>query len=200
MKAHLRSLGLTALLALALTPVAMAHTGHAHGTDGFVQGFMHPFTGADHLLTMLVVGFWAATRRGRLLWGLPLTFMSGMALGGVLGMSGVGLPWVESGIAASMIVLGAIVAVASLRVPSVAALALVALAGVFHGHAHGAEMTADTLAGSYMAGMLIATALLHGAGLGAMWLAMRQAWSTRTVRLASAGVAGCGLLMLIGII
>ncbi len=38
---------------------------------------------------------------------------------------------------------------------------------IFHGHAHGAEMPVDASGFEYAAGFIIATALLHAAGIGA---------------------------------
>ena len=49
----IRTICLTALL-LALAGPVSAHPGHE------VSGFIHPFTGIDHLLAMVGVGMWAA--------------------------------------------------------------------------------------------------------------------------------------------
>lgn len=77
-------------------------------------------------------------------------------------MAGIGIPMVEAGILASVIVLGALVA-ASVRLPRAGALVLVAPFGLPHGHAHGTEMAGG--AAGYAMGFLLATALLHGAGV-----------------------------------
>ena len=47
-----RTICLTALLLAAAQP-ALAHPGHE------ASGFLHPFTGIDHLLAMVGVGLWA---------------------------------------------------------------------------------------------------------------------------------------------
>ena len=150
-------------LPLLLAPsMALAHPGHGYG---FEAGFLHPFTGTDHLLAMVGVGLWAAILGGRARWALPAGFLSTMALGGALAMNlGLGLTAaaVEPAILASVILLGAVVALA-LRAPVVVALPLVGLFGLAHGAAHGAEMVGNGLA--FGAAMLAATALLHGAGL-----------------------------------
>ena len=75
-------------------------------------------------------------------------------------MAGVPVPHVELGIAASVIVLGAIVAL-GLNVPVAVAMGLVGLFAVFHGHAHGTEMPLDAAGAAYAAGFMLATALLH---------------------------------------
>ena len=67
-----------------------------------------------------------------------------MTLGGVLGIAGIGLPLVEVGIALSVVVLGAAIAVRP-RISTIAAMALVGFFAIFHGHAHGAEMPDSVL-------------------------------------------------------
>jgi urease accessory protein len=150
---------------LVLMPgVALAHPGHGSFT-GFTQGFMHPLTGLDHILAMVMVGMLAGRIGGRALWLVPAAFVSIMALGGLVGATGIGLPMIELGIGLSVVVLGGAVALGlGLAVP--AAMALVGLFAVFHGYAHGAEIP-ETVAGlDYGAGFVAATALLHATGLG----------------------------------
>lgn len=152
-----------AALPLLLAPsIALAHPGHGLGLQA---GFLHPFTGTDHLLAMVGVGLWAAMLGGRVRFALPATFLSAMALGGAFAMNlglGAAAQAVEPAIIASVILLGAVVALA-LRAPLAAALPLVGLFGLAHGAAHGVEMVGNGLA--FGAAMLTATALLHGAGL-----------------------------------
>src|SRR3546814_14234820 len=68
-----------------------------------------------------------------------VAFVAMMALGGAVGFAGVGLPFVETGIALSIVVIGGALAL-GLSLPAIAAMALVGAFAVFHGHAHGAEM------------------------------------------------------------
>ncbi|MFU0506113.1 HupE/UreJ family protein [Pseudaminobacter sp. NGMCC 1.201702] len=149
--------------AVLLPSLAMAHTGHGE-VSGFAHGFAHPLGGLDHILAMVMVGLLAAQLGGRALWLVPASFVAVMALGGGLGLAGFGLPFVELGIALSIIVLGAAVAF-GLTAPVAAAMGLVGFFAIFHGHAHGAEMP-ETVAGlAYGSGFIAATALLHAAGL-----------------------------------
>jgi urease accessory protein len=155
---------LTAALALALLPTAaLAHPaiGDAHG---FVHGFAHPLSGLDHVLAMVTVGIFAWQLGGRALWLVPGTFVVVMALAGLVGMAGIGIVGVEIGIAASVIVLGAIVAL-GVKPPVAIAMGIVALFAVFHGHSHGTEMPLDVAGAAYAAGFMLATALLHVAGI-----------------------------------
>ncbi|MFC0407049.1 HupE/UreJ family protein [Roseomonas elaeocarpi] len=142
---------------------ALAHTGVTE-VSGFTAGFWHPLSGADHLMAMVAIGLLAGLLGGRAVWALPAAFLGGMAAGGALGMAGVALPMVEVGIAASVIVLGAAVALA-LRLPLAAVAGAAVLFGLFHGHAHGAEMIEGAGAVTYAAGFLLATAALHALGV-----------------------------------
>ena len=153
-----------AAVALLAPTAALAHTG-VGDTSGFGHGFGHPISGMDHVLAMVMVGVFAAQLGGRALWLVPATFVAVMALGGALGAAGVDVPFVETGIALSVIVLGAVVAL-NVKAPVAAAMGLVGLFAVFHGHAHGAEMPEDAGGLAYAAGFMLATALLHATGLG----------------------------------
>jgi urease accessory protein len=149
---------------IALPTIASAHPGH-EGTPGFIHGFLHPLGGLDHILAMVAVGLFAARLGGRALWLVPASFVVTMAAAGVAGMAGFALPYVEAGIALSILVLGAAIALET-TMPVAAAMGLVAVFAVFHGHAHGAEMP-ETMSGlAYGAGFVAATAALHALGIG----------------------------------
>lgn len=143
--------------------VAYAHTG-VGATGGLMHGFAHPIGGLDHVLAMVAVGVFAALLGGRALWLLPSAFVPMMAVGGVLGIYSLEVPLVEAGIAASVIVLGLVVAF-RWNPPVAAAMAVVGLFAIFHGHAHGAEMPIDASGMNYAAGFMLGTALLHMAGI-----------------------------------
>src|SRR6188472_3160872 len=104
-----RRFALAAFTFLIAAGAAEAHTGIG-STMGFTHGFGHPFSGLDHVLAMVAVGLFAANLGGRALWLVPLSFVAMMAVGGALGISGADMPFVEIGIAASVIVLGLAVA------------------------------------------------------------------------------------------
>ena len=152
-----------ALFLTVLPSAAFAHPAVFH-TSPFLDGIAHPLSGLDHILAMVAVGLWAAQQGGRALWAWPAAFVGIMLLGGALGMAGVALPMVEPAIAASVLVLGLLIATAS-ALPVAGGAALVALFALFHGNAHGLEAATGGVA-AYAAGFAIATALLHGAGLG----------------------------------
>ncbi|MBI5132784.1 MAG: HupE/UreJ family protein [Rhodopseudomonas palustris] len=175
---------------LCVPGLAEAHTGvHLVAADGAAAGFAHPFLGADHLLAMVAVGLWAASLGGRARWLVPASFVALMTLGAALGADGVALPAVEPMVALSVIALGALVAL-SLRVPTIAAAALVALFGLFHGAAHGAEMPALASPLAYGLGFIAATALLHGVGL-----ALGGLRAHAPLRLAGGAIAAAGVAL-----
>ena len=128
-----------------------------------MHGLSHPLGGLDHILAMVAVGMFAANLGRRAVWAVPLTFMSLMTLGGALGIAGIAVPFVEFGIALSIVVLGLAVA-AKWNWPLAAAMALVGVFAVFHGHAHGAEMPVDAAGAEYAAGFILATGVLHIVG------------------------------------
>lgn len=175
---------LSALATLALPAAALAHTGHAEGA-GFLHGLDHPLGGADHVLAMVAVGFWAAQTGGRAVWALPAAFIGAMLAAGALGMAGVAFPAVEPGIVGSVIALGLLVALRP-RLPLGAAAALTAAFAAFHGYAHGAEMPAAADPMLYGLGFSLATALLHAAGVAAIML-FQRALAARPGALATRG-------------
>jgi urease accessory protein len=171
---------------------ALAHTGLEHAVS-FASGFKHPWTGLDHMLAMLAVGLWAGLSGGRALWAWPLAFVGVMLAGGALGIAGVSVPMVEPGILASVIVLGLLVLTAA-HLPVVLGVALVAVFALLHGHAHGTELPAHAAAATYAAGFALATALLHGLGLGVATLC-RGDTGRLVVRGAGAVVAVAGMAL-----
>jgi len=157
-------LALAALLALAPT-AALAHTGVGIDHD-LMHGFMHPIRGLDHILAMVAVGVFAYVLGGRALYLVPLAFVGMMAVGFLVGIGGIDVPFVELGIALSSVVIGGAAALGK-PMPVLAASALVGVFAIFHGHAHGAEMPADMSGWQYALGFVAATALLHLSGIAA---------------------------------
>jgi urease accessory protein len=187
-----RIVGPLAVLIVATAVPAEAHTVGMAG--GFAGGIAHPFFGVDHVVAMVAVGLWGAFLRAPAIYTLPIVFPLVMAAGGVLGILGVPLPAVETGIAVSAIVLGLMVALAA-KPPLWVAAVLVGIFAVFHGHAHGGELPPGADAVAYSAGFVMATGLLHllgiAFGLLARWPAGRIA-----VRAAGGTIALAGVIFL----
>ncbi|SFU51752.1 HupE/UreJ family protein [Pseudoduganella namucuonensis] len=188
----------TALLALvaatgaAASASALAHPSAAHAIaatatglgEQALAGFAHPFTGFDHLLAMTAAGIWSVRQpQGA---HLPKVFLAAMLLGALGGVAGVTVPGLETGIAATVALIGALIAMAA-RLPAMAGAVMVAAFAVLHGNAHGHELPQVASA----AGFLAASALLMAAG---RWFG--RAAEGGMVRAAGAGIAATGMLML----
>jgi urease accessory protein len=115
-------------------------------------------------------------------------------VGGALGMANVPFPFVEGGIIASIILFGCLIASAYNPKPWAGAAAVGAFA-LFHGHAHGVEMQDGNLGFWYAAGFVLATGLLHLAGIALYktleWrrLQAQVRWIGVAISLAGVGLA-----------
>ncbi len=178
------------MISTTLSLAALGLLGHAGHDHGLTAGLMHPLTGLDHVLAIVAVGLWSSQLSGRARLMGPLAFAAAMAAGFGLGAAGVGLPAVEPVILASVLALGLLVAWAR-RAPASLGLGLVALAGVAHGHAHGAEV-GGAVAG-YALGMLLTTAGLMAFG----HVAGRLAPNRLALRLGGLGIAATGVVLMV---
>jgi urease accessory protein len=183
---------------LLLPAMAYAHLGNdagLHHVSAFLAGFIHPFTGLDHMLAMIAVGIWsvqAFRHTSGKVWIVPLAFAGLMLAGGVFGIAGIRTPLVEPMIAASLLVLGLFVAL-RVKLPLPAGAAMVGTFAVFHGLAHGSELPAGH-ALALLSGMVIATMLLHVTGmLLGRFVMERNVWLPR---IAGAAAAAFGISLL----
>ena len=191
--AQARLHSLQSLIALALTLVAtpaLAHSESGVAID-FAGGFAHPIFGPDHLVAMVAVGLWGAFLGPPAIWVLPVVFPLVMAVAGALGVLGMPLPGVEIGIAISAIALGTMVALAA-KPPIWVAAVIVGAFAIFHGHAHGTELPVGADAVAYSMGFVMATGMLHLAGIafGAL-----SNWPAGRIAVRAAG----GVIAVIGI-
>ena len=179
---------LAALTLVALPAIAFAHPGASPHAHGFGDGFVHPLTGLDHLGAMLAVGIWSA-RDARRTWVAPLAFLACLLAGALAAAGGLAVPEVEPMIAFSLLAFGLLMAHRATLAPALTA-ALVGGFAWFHGAAHGLELGT----GAALAGMLLATAALHLAGIAiGRALHGRSAWWERGAGLA---VAAFGVSLL----
>ena len=190
-------LSAAALLMITATTAA-AHM--AGGATGFAQGLAHPAGGLDHILAAAAVGLFAARLGRPALWLVPLAFLAMMIGGGALAAAGGALPFVETGIGLSVVILGIGLGF-GLQPRTAAAMALAGVFAVLHGYAHGAEMPHPVSAIAFAAGLLSTTALLLAAGIGiarAAGRAMGEVAGNRALRVAGAGLALAGVAILAG--
>jgi urease accessory protein len=181
------------VLIILWTETAFAHLQQGEAV-GFLTGFHHPLSGLDHVLAMVAVGLWGAQLGAPAIWVLPVAFPLIMAMGGMLGLMGVPLPGIEYGIAASAILLGAVV-MFEVRPPLGVAALVVAFFAIFHGHAHGTELPPGQSALLYSMGFVIATGCLHAVGIG-IGVAHCWTWGQRLLRAAGAVVTAGGVFFL----
>ena len=169
------------------TSTAMAHPGHTAFTD-LGAGLVHPFIGLDHILAMVAVGLLAVQSGGKARFVLPALFVGTMLVGGLLGLSSLAIPYVETGIIGSVILLGSVIASGKVMNLTSSSM-MVVLFSLFHGIAHGVEMQPDMSVVAYGAGMAAATAVLHMIGMGI------GQFAPSAMRIAGAAVAVSGVAL-----
>jgi urease accessory protein len=180
---------LVGCIAIGTATPAWAHTGTGL-PGGFASGFAHPFSGLDHLLAMVSVGLWGAFLGRPLVYALPVIFPLTMVVGAILGMVETPMPPVETGIAVSVLALGICVAVA-IRAPVWIACAIVGMFALFHGYAHGRELPSAADPVGYSVGFVLATGLLHVAGI-CIGLLNHRRYGAAAIRMLGGAVAITG--------
>lgn len=175
--------------------IELLHTGTVGNA---IEGFLHPLLGIDHLLAMITVGMLSAQMGGRAIWTVPTTFVSVMVIGGILGIAGIQVPFVEYGIALSVVILG-VALLAKRRTPEGIAMIFVGLFAMFHGHAHGAELGTVTdvmQVVAYVLGFVVATAGLHVIGALLGYIALRNSRGALILRASGALIAMVGVYLI----
>ena len=171
--------------------------GHSHA-GGFISGLTHPILGFDHLLAMISVGMLSTQIGGKAIWTVPSTFVLVMLLGGILGINGVPIPFVETGIAFSVVALGLAMAAGS-KIPVIYSMIFVSIFAIFHGHAHGVEMPHVANPYMYALGFATGTAGIHVAGV---WVGMAADMIPKgdvVLKVGGVIIAIIGALMLAGV-
>lgn len=178
----------------------LVNTAHAHGVQGggLINGLAHPVFGPDHLLAMVAVGILSVQIGDRAIWTVPSAFLVFMLIGGILGIKEIPFPAVETGIAASVLVLGLAIALAK-KMPVILAMAFVGFFGLFHGYAHGMEMPSVAEPALYATGFIISTAGLHIAGVFIGLISHRIPSGDVVLRVIGAVIAAIGLYILFGV-
>lgn len=187
------------LLVLAVALASFPELASAHeigGSGGFMSGLTHPVLGFDHLLAMLSVGILSAQMGGRAIWKVPLSFVSVMLVGGVLGFQDVPLFSVELAIAISVLALGVSIATEK-KLPSMVAMVFVGFFAIFHGYAHGSEMPYLVEPAFYACGFVVGTASIHIAGVLIGLVAEKFRHGKQSLRYLGAAIAGIGFHLMI---
>lgn len=188
-----------AVSVLALFPMlAFAHVGNdgsTHHVLSFAEGFIHPLTGMDHLVAMIMVGIWSAMNTQKW-WLAPLAFAGLLLTGALIGIAGVTLPGTELIVAASLLSIGLMVAL-RLKLRAVTGALIIGAFAIFHGLAHGAELSHSAAA---LSGMVIATAGLHLVGLGIGYLLTLSSTNRWWAGVIGGGSSLLGIGLLCGVI
>lgn len=141
---------------------AMAHPGHAH-QNSFMTGFIHPFTGLDHLMMAMAFGvlLWSATTRWKFagLIGLVIAMVGGFVLGQLNIFSA---SIAEYGIIFSLSILAMALWSKANRLFALATMILAS----FHGMAHGTELSQSGHVVGLVIGMVVAMSCIYASGLG----------------------------------
>lgn len=157
-------IALSAIILVVASGAALSHI-RAGSVGSFGAGVAHQLSGYDHIMVMVMVGIWAALKGGRALWAWPAAFIGLMVVGGAIGIAGLPVPFVEPAILASIVTLGLLVA-AAVDLPVAAGAVVIGVFAFCHGHAHGTEIPQNMGGLKYLAGFVVATAIVHAAGIG----------------------------------
>ena len=184
---------------LGITVVALAaQTASAHPIEfhagGFAAGIAHPFLGIDHVLALIATGVWAAQCEQRVRMVLLAAFIAALGIGGAIAMAGFALPNVEAGVAATVLALGLLIALAVRLRLSIGA-SLAALFALWHGNAHGLEMSTTIDPLSYVLGFALASCVLVAGGLYAGRCTIAH---PVRAKLFGAGIAAAGIVLIAG--
>ena len=171
------------LLVLAASPALARVT----ATGPFGTGLTEPVWVLAHLLGLLATGLWAGQSGGPAVWQLPAAAVTALLAAGLAAQFGVRLPYAGQGLAVSLIVMGALVAM-NLKAPLVVSVLAAAVAAVFHGYMH---MGGPLFWAGFAAGSLLV--LAAGVGLAGM---LGMAVSARAVQFCGGAVAVFGILEL----
>ncbi len=166
--------------------------------EGLLSGLGHPVIGVDHFAFIVAVGI-AAALAGRLL-PLTVSFALGALAGCLVHVAGVNLPVAELVIAATVLLLGAIIAT-NRQLPAIMLGTLFAFAGLFHGWAYGGSILGaqEMPLVAYLTGFtMIQLAIAVFAGMVTRWVMVSHPTRQMNVRLAGGVVAGMGLALFVG--
>ena len=151
------------LMSLAFLPVlAMAHPGHDQTHTGFMAGFIHPFTGLDHMMMALALGVLLSSVAKQ--WKAVgfIAIATALVVGFVIGAQHfIPEQYAEYGIVLSLLVVATALWKKSTRILPIATAMLV----TFHGVAHGAELGHSGHVATLILGMIAAMSMIYFIGL-----------------------------------
>ena len=165
MKSKTRYLQILSLAAM-LQPIAVqAHPFHwASESIGFMEGLLHPLSASDHLITMLLLGFWISQVNRRAPKPMIVIFVSLMLIGVGLTLIPVEIANAENIVSLSVLTLGLIL-MSGHKVSSLITILLMGNLALFHGYVHAYDIWLDPNGLAYTTGFALATAALITVGI-----------------------------------
>lgn len=162
--------------------------------QGLLSGLGHPVIGIDHFAAVVAVGCLAAAHRAGP--ALAVAFVVAMMGGVMLHLHGTTVPAAELLVAATVLMLGAVL-LRRPHLPVAAALGLFVLAGLVHGYALGESIFGAERSPllAYLVGLAAIQSAVALAAMALARAAMRAADVVK-LRFVGAGVAGVGLALL----
>jgi len=182
------------IIAMCWPVAALAHTDDS--ATGFMSGLLHPILGLDHFLAMMSVGIVSAQLGGRNIWLVPAIFVTAMVMGATVGIYGIEWPLAETGIAASVLLLGTAVVVVKQGSNVLLIMMVTALFGSLHGHAHGMEMPRAADPVFYAGGFLAGTTAIHILGVAIGYFLTTRHDFVRWLRWLGGAIATVGAVFL----
>jgi urease accessory protein len=154
---------------LLATIILTAENAYAHPViftaSSFAGGFFHSFSGLDHALAMLGVGFLSTRLKRRDIVLLPACFLVFLAIGACVGYVGFRFLFAELLAALSCFVLGVLILMAALQRYRKAIFLSVAIFGFVHGYVHLVELPSRANAFYFTIGFLSASTIMHLTGV-----------------------------------
>lgn len=140
----------------------MAHLQQG-GASSFYSGWMHPLTGLDHLIAMVIVGMLSIRYKEKSVFLLPSIFIFSLSLASVIAPLIGPISGMEPLIALSLIAFGFL-----LYKKHKFNFAMVGIMtgffAFFHGYAHGLELPAGGSSLNFTIGFILTTGILHFLG------------------------------------
>lgn len=155
-----------AVLAVTAEPiVADAHPFHwASESVGFYDGLLHPLSASDHIITMLIVGFWISQAGCLAMAAIALVFAALLLMGGGLTLIGVEIAHAENIMNLSALFLGLLLA-SGHQVSLLTASIIAGNLALFHGYVHAYDIWLDSNALAYATGFALGTIALISIGI-----------------------------------
>jgi urease accessory protein len=145
--------------------VANAHPLHwPTETSGLISGLIHPLSSSDHIITMLVVGFWLfqLTKKAAIL--LSAVFVCFMLVGCSLTLAPIEIAYAEKIMNAFAVLLG-LVLVSGYTPPTLMTLFIISNLALFHGYVHAYDIWLDKNGFSFTLGFSLTSLALILVGM-----------------------------------